>query len=156
MSYNTLAAAETMPAPRRAEPRTAAVPALSVVVPCYNEEAVLPELHRRLTAVCEEVVGHSFEIVLVDDGSGDRTRSIIEEMHEDDPRIVAVILSRNHGHQLALSAGLSEARGARILIIDADLQDPPELLPDMMRLMDAGYDVVYGQRRWREGETAFK
>lgn len=131
-------------------------PALSVVAPCYNEEGVLHELHQRLMAVCTGVVGSDFEIVLVDDGSKDKTRQLIAELSDQNPHVVGVFLSRNHGHQLALTAGLNVCRGERILIIDADLQDPPELLADMMTLMDDGADVVYGQRIAREGETAFK
>jgi dolichol-phosphate mannosyltransferase len=131
------------------------VPYLSVVVPCYNESEVLGELHDRLTAVCDGV-GRSYEIVLVNDGSKDRTWPLMAELAERDPSVVAVNLARNHGHQLALSAGLSLCRGERVLIIDADLQDPPELLPEMLRIMDGGVDVVYGQRRSREGETALK
>jgi polyisoprenyl-phosphate glycosyltransferase len=135
---------------------TAPTPKLSVVSPCYNEEGSLAELHRRLTKVCREEMGEDYEIVLVDDGSSDRTRSLLGELCRLDPHIVGVVLSRNHGHQLALSAGLQICRGQRILIIDADLQDPPELLRDMMRLMDDGADVVYGQRRERRGEPPFK
>ncbi len=131
------------------------VPYLSVVVPCYNEEQVLGELHRRLTAVCR-TLDRTYEIVLVDDGSKDRTWSLMEELASVDPHLVAVSLSRNHGHQLALTAGLHSCQGERILIIDADLQDPPELLPEMLARMDGGAEVVYGQRRAREGETAFK
>lgn len=131
-------------------------PALSVVSPCYNEEESLPQLHQRLSAVCEAAVGSDYEIVLVDDGSSDRTRAIMAEISSRDPHVVAVILSRNHGHQLALTAGLHICRGARILIIDADLQDPPELLDAMMARMDAGVDVVYGKRTERKGETLFK
>lgn len=130
-------------------------PDLSVVVPCYNEEDVLPELRRRLAAACE-AAGTSFEIVLVDDGSTDGTQAMIEGVVAEDPRYVGVFLSRNHGQQMALTAGLAQARGQRILILDADLQDPPELLPQMMAVMDEGHDVVYGQRRRREGETHFK
>jgi len=128
---------------------------VSVVVPCYNEEESLPELHRRVGAVCE-ALGLPYEIVLVDDGSRDATWRIIDDLAQLDPRVRGVKLARNHGHQLALTAGLAEARGARVLMIDADLQDPPELLPEMMRLMDQGYDVVYGRRIKREGETRFK
>jgi dolichol-phosphate mannosyltransferase len=135
---------------------TTPAPRLSVVSPCYNEEGSLSELHRRLSAACRGEVGEDYEIVLVDDGSADRTRSIIADLCGSDPRIVGVILSRNHGHQLALSAGLHVCRGQRILIIDADLQDPPELLGPMMKLMDEGADVVYGQRRVRRGEPPFK
>jgi dolichol-phosphate mannosyltransferase len=131
------------------------LPELSVVVPCYNEEDCLDELHRRLSEVCAATV-ERWEIVLVDDGSRDRTWSILERLARDDPHLVAVKLSRNHGHQLALTAGLSVARGDRVLIIDADLQDPPEALMEMMRIMDGGADVVYGQREHREGESWFK
>jgi len=130
-------------------------PALSVVAPCYDEEEVLPEFLRRVGAVLDAQGGTS-EIVLVDDGSHDRTWEIMAKASAADPRIVAVRLMRNHGHQLALTAGLNLCRGERILIIDADLQDPPELLPDMMALMDEGADVVYGQRRRRHGDSLVK
>jgi len=130
--------------------------ALSVVAPCYNESESLPELHRRVSQVCRDQVGDSYELVLINDGSADGTWSSIRSLAETDPHIVGVNLSRNYGHQLALSAGLSICRGRRILIIDSDLQDPPELLPQMMTLMDQGADVVYGQRENRLGETWFK
>ena len=134
--------------------------AISVVAPCFNEQEVLPEFLRRVCAVLDKMGGPA-EIVLVDDGSRDRTWEVMTAAAAADPRIVAVRLMRNHGHQLALTAGLSVCRGERILIIDADLQDPPELLPDMMALMDGadgkgGADVVYGQRRRRDGESLFK
>ena len=129
---------------------------LSVVVPCFNEEDNLGELWRRVTDVCKETCGHDYEFVLVDDGSKDKTWEIIQKLTEDDDNVVGVRLSRNHGHQLALSAGLENCSGKRILIIDADLQDPPELLPKMMEMMDTGIDVVYGQRKDRAGETFFK
>src|SRR5260370_34084063 len=129
---------------------------LSVVIPCYNEEAVIQELYRRVTRTCRSLVGDSYELLVVNDGSLDQTWPMLQALAHNDDRIVAVDLSRNYGHQLALSAGLSLARGERILVIDADLQDPPELLPEMMRLMDNGADVVYGQRLEREGETWFK
>ena len=132
------------------------VPTISVVVPCYNEEEVLLELHRRLSDVCVAVCGSDYELVFVNDGSRDRTWEIMCQIGEHDPHVVAVNLSRNHGHQLALSAGLTVAQGDRILILDADLQDPPELLGEMMSIMDQGYDVVYGQRTNRPGETKFK
>jgi glycosyltransferase involved in cell wall biosynthesis len=130
-------------------------PALSVVAPCYNEEGVLPEFVKRVGAVLDGV-GGTAEIVLVDDGSRDNTWAVMTAAAAQDPRVVGVRLMRNHGHQLALTAGLSVCRGERVMIIDADLQDPPELLPDMMALMDQGADVVYGQRRVREGESLFK
>ncbi len=130
-------------------------PAVSVVAPCFNEEDVLPLFLSRIGGVLDSLGGTS-ELVLVDDGSSDRTWEIIEKAAVEDPRVVGVRLMRNHGHQLALTAGLSVCRGERVLIIDADLQDPPELLPEMMALMDDGADVVYGQRRRREGDGMLK
>ena len=130
-------------------------PALSVVAPCFNEEGVLPEFVKRVGTVLDKV-GGTAEIVLVDDGSRDNTWAVMTAAAAQDPRVVGVRLMRNHGHQLALTAGLSVCRGERVMIIDADLQDPPELLPDMIALMDQGADVVYGQRRVREGESLFK
>ena len=128
---------------------------ISVVVPLYNEQENVRELYRRLVASLE-AIDMSFELVLVNDGSRDKIWEILQMLAHCDDRVVAVDLSRNHGHQLALSAGLSLARGDRILVIDADLQDPPEVLPHMMQLMDDGADVVYGQRVRRDGETWFK
>lgn len=130
--------------------------ALSVVVPCYNEEDGLAELCSRVTAVCHDCCGEDYELILVNDGSRDSSWSRMETLAQADPRIVAVNLSRNYGHQLALSAGLSLSCGKRVFILDADLQDPPELLGAMMARMDAGVDVVYGKRIKRDGETAFK
>lgn len=129
---------------------------LSAVVPCFNEEAVLEATHARLRAACAEVSCGSFEIVYVDDGSKDGTWSMLERLAQSDSHVVAIRLSRNFGHQIALTAGLEVCRGERILMIDADLQDPPELLTDMNALIDGGADVVYGQRTERKGETAFK
>ncbi len=131
-------------------------PYLSVVAPCYNEESCLPEFHRRTEAAARVVAGDDFEIVLVNDGSRDATWPVMQQLIEADPHVIAVNLSRNYGHQLALTAGLQVCRGERILIIDADLQDPPELVGEMMQRMDEGADVVYGHRRQRDGETRFK
>ena len=128
---------------------------LSVVIPCYNEAEVLPELHRRVSAVCRDVA-RDYELVLVNDGSIDDTWPVLVSLSADDPNMVCVNLSRNHGHQLALTAGLALCRGERIFILDADLQDPPELLPAMMAAIDNGADVAYGQREQRDGDTAFK
>jgi len=131
--------------------------ALSIVVPCFNEEACLAPLHERLSTAARNSVGEDYEIVLVNDGSSDKSWDLMRAMAAGDRHVVAVNLSRNHGHQLALTAGLDLCRGDMILIIDADLQDPPELLPDMVRTMrDQDADVVYGVRRSRSGETAFK
>lgn len=129
---------------------------LSVVVPCYNEEEGLTELYRRISAVCHKQVGDNYEFVLINDGSSDATWKCMRELSEIDKHIVAINLSRNHGHQLALAAGLQICRGERIFILDADLQDPPELLQKMMERMDDGCDVVFGQRIKREGEPVFK
>ena len=129
---------------------------LSIVVPCYNEEAVLDELVRRTIRVAEESFDADYELVLIDDGSRDRTVEMIEAFVASHPNIRGVILSRNHGHQRALSAGLAHSRGEIVLVLDADLQDPPELLPDMLTVLNNGADVVYGQRTKRQGESFAK
>lgn len=129
-------------------------PEVSVVVPCYNEEQVLRQTIGRLEAVCR-TAAKTHEIILVDDGSTDDTWSIIQEAAAD-RNVRGLRLSRNFGHQAALTAGLRAARGAEVFIIDADLQDPPELLPDMRSRLGEGYNVVYGQRLSRAGETWFK
>lgn len=131
-------------------------PAVSVVVPCFNEEANLPVLVERVRAVCEQAVSGSYELVLVNDGSKDRTWPVICQLADRFDYITGVNLSRNYGHQLALSAGLRICKGDAVLVLDADLQDPPELLPAMLEKMQQGYDVVYGQRMRRAGETVFK
>ncbi len=146
-----LRVAMPLPPDARARPR------LSIVAPCYNEEAGLEEFHRRMTAAAKDMAGSDYELILVNDGSGDRTWQIMRELAERDPQLVAVNLSRRHGHQRAMTAGLHSCRGDRVLTIDSDLQDPPELLGEMWRLMDrVEADVVYGQRRERQGETILK
>jgi dolichol-phosphate mannosyltransferase len=130
---------------------------LSIVVPCYNEEPCLDLLHERIGAAARSCVGADYEILLINDGSRDGSWPLMRQMAEHDSRVVAVNLSRNHGHQLALTAGLDICRGEKILIIDADLQDPPGLLPAMLETMAREKaDVVYGVRKSRAGETAFK
>ncbi len=129
---------------------------LSIAAPCFNEAQGLAELHRRVTEASRTTVGDDYEIVLVNDGSRDDTWKAMALLAMRDSHVVAVNLTRNYGHEVALTAALDHCRGERILIIDADLQDPPELLPQMMALMDGGADVVYGQRRRRLGETRFK
>jgi glycosyltransferase involved in cell wall biosynthesis len=131
-------------------------PALSIIVPCYDEQECLPVFMQRMTAAAEAEVGADFDIILVNDGSRDRTWSCIVAMTERYPGVLGVNLSRNHGHQLAVTAGLSLARGDQVMIIDADLQDPPELLTEMRQRMAQGYDVVYGRRRSRSRESQFK
>lgn len=133
------------------------MPELSIVVPCYNEEGCLTALHERLSAAARSAGVGDYEIVLVNDGSSDGTWSRMQQLAAEDPRVLGINLSRNHGHQLALTAGLDLCGGATILITDADLQDPPELLPAMLETMrQSRADVVYGVRKSRRGETAFK
>lgn len=129
---------------------------LSVVAPCYNEQEVLPEFSKRLIAAVHDANIDSFEVILVDDGSTDKTWQAIASLAAANKRIKAIKLSRNFGHQAALTAGLKKASGEYIFIIDSDLQDPPELLKEMISKAKSGFDVVYGQRRQRAGESFFK
>jgi len=128
---------------------------LSIVVPCHNEEAVVAATHERLVAAAAGT-GMDLEVVYVDDGSRDATLERLESIATRDKRAVVVELSRNFGQQAAMSAGIAQARGAAVVIIDADLQDPPEVIPEMVRAWRNGVDVAYGRRRSREGETRFK
>ncbi len=130
--------------------------ALSIVAPCYNEAAGLREFYRRAVNAATESVGCSYEFILVDDGSRDETWQVIEELAHRDHRVTGLRLTRNFGHQAAVTAGLAICAGERVLLIDSDLQDPPELLGAMMAAMDAGAHVVYGQRAGRQAETRFK
>jgi polyisoprenyl-phosphate glycosyltransferase len=123
---------------------------LSVVVPCYNEADGLDELYRRVTAICDDTIGSDYEIVLVNDGSRDATWTIMSLLVANDDRVVAINLTRNYGHQIALTAGLEHCCGERIFILDADLQDPPELLPEFLKYWEGGYEIVYGIRATRE------
>ena len=130
---------------------------LSIVVPCFNEEVSLPELVRRCCKSAISSVGDQYELILVDDGSTDGTWAAMKTQLEHCPNIVAIKLSRNYGHQIALTAGLAAVNGRVVLVIDADLQDPPELLTGMLKTMtDNAADVVYGQRKSRAGENWFK
>lgn len=129
---------------------------LSIVVPCYNEEAVIRDTHRRLTEVADSVPDMELELVYVDDGSQDGTLSILKELHGAGDNIRIVSLTRNFGHQAAISAGLEHASGEAVVLIDADLQDPPEIIPKMVERWKNGLDIVYGQREHREGEPRFK
>ena len=130
--------------------------ALSIVAPCYNEQEGLGEFVARMTEAAKAAAGENYELILVNDGSRDNTWACIRAITQTNPRILGVNLSRNHGHQLAVTAGLSLTRGDCILIIDADLQDPPELLPEMTARLKEGFDVVYGRRLTRAKESAFK
>jgi len=127
----------------------------SIVVPVYNEEEVVLETYKRLTEVMEKL-NESYEIIFVNDGSRDKTVPIISEICKSDKRIKLLDFSRNFGHQIAITAGMDFTQGDAIVIIDADLQDPPEVIPAMIEEWKKGYDVVYGKRIEREGETLFK
>jgi len=130
-------------------------PKFSIIVPIFNEEAVIAELCSRLKDTMAKLPGAS-EVVLVDDGSRDRSRDLIREVCASDPRFKLVGLSRNFGHQMAVTAGLEHASGDAVITMDADLQDPPELLPDMIAKWQEGFDVVYGVREDRSSDTRFK
>jgi glycosyltransferase involved in cell wall biosynthesis len=135
--------------------RTDASWTLSVVVPAYNEQDVLPEFHRRLSAVLDGIDGTA-EVVYVNDGSHDGTLDLMQGLRAADARVSVVDLSRNFGKEIALTAGLDHARGDAVVVIDADLQDPPELIPELVRWWREGFDVVYAKRTAREGETVLK
>ena len=130
-------------------------PELSVVLPVFNEIENLDELRARLTKVLD-TCGRTWEIVFVDDGSRDGSFEKMADFSRRDGRLRIVRFSRNFGHQMALTAGVDHARGRLVAVMDADLQDPPELLPEMLEKADEGFEVVYAQRTAREGETAFK
>jgi len=130
-------------------------PTISIVSPVYNEEEVLHELYRRVSAVMEQT-GETWELVLVNDGSHDRSAEVISELNALDERVRGLSFSRNFGFQIAATAGLDHARGDAVILTDADLQDPPEVYPAMIAKWREGYDVVYGVRTSREGETWFK
>lgn len=121
----------------------------------YNEEEVIEETYLRLKKVMDQI-GESYELVFVNDGSKDRSAQIISELAKSDENIRLIDFSRNFGHQIAVTAGLDYVQGQAIVIIDADLQDPPEVIPQMLAKWREGYDVVYGKRLKRQGETAFK
>ena len=129
---------------------------LSVVAPCMNEEDGLEAFYLRLINSIQMSGLNHYEIILIDDGSSDRTWDVIRYLNRRDSNVKGIQLSRNFGHQAALTAGLCEAKGEYIFIIDSDLQDPPELLVPMLEKMKSGFDVVYGQRKKRKGETVFK
>ncbi len=127
----------------------------SVVIPVYNEEDVVSRTYRRLSQVMAEL-GEDYELIFVNDGSSDNTAAIIQEIIRHDQRVELLEFSRNFGHQAAISAGMDHARGDAVIIIDGDLQDPPELIPEMIGKWREGFEVVYARRAKREGETFFK
>jgi len=130
-------------------------PVLSVLVPVYNEIEVLPEFHRRMTAVLRTCVD-TYEVVYVNDGSSDGSLQWLQQLCADDPDVALVDLSRNFGKEIAMAAGLDHVRGEAVVVIDADLQDPPELIPRLLEQWRAGFDNVYARRRQRDGETWLK
>lgn len=132
------------------------VPGLSLVVPCYNEEEVIGETVAQLRAFADSIPALNVELIFVDDGSRDHTRDYLRALAAQDSRIHIVGFARNFGHQIAVTAGLDAARGDAVVLIDADLQDPPSVIHDMIARWQEGYDVVYGVRTEREGESVFK
>jgi len=130
-------------------------PRYSIIVPVYNEEEVLPELYRRLTGAMDKL-GEPYDVLLINDGSQDRSAEMMRDLHRRDPRFKLVNFSRNFGHQVAISAGMDYASGDAVVIIDADLQDPPEVILDLIAKWKEGYEVVYAVRAKRKGESFFK
>ena len=132
-----------------------AQPIYSIVAPVFNEEETLPHFYERIVQVMERV-GEPFELVLINDGSRDGSYRVMQELHARDPRVGVIDFSRNFGHQIAISAGLDYARGKAVIVIDSDLQDPPEVIPTLIERWKLGAEVVYAQRATRQGETKFK
>jgi dolichol-phosphate mannosyltransferase len=131
------------------------MPKYSLIIPIYNEEETIPELYRRVSDVMDSL-DDSVELILINDGSGDRSLNLIRELQERDARVCYISFARNFGHQAAVTAGLNFARGQVIVVLDADLQDPPELIPSMINRWQDGYHVVYAQRTKRKKESWFK
>ena len=129
---------------------------ISVVVPMYYEEEVAKECYTRLKNVLEKIENYNYEIIFVNDGSKDKTLEILKNIAEENKNVKIISFSRNFGHQCAVTAGLRYVTGDAIVIIDADLQDPPELIPKMIKLWEEGNEVIYGKRKSREGESRFK
>ena len=129
---------------------------VSVVVPMYYEEEVAKECYDRLVENLKKMQNYEYEIIFVNDGSKDKTLEIIEEIANNDKNVKIISFSRNFGHQAAVTAGIKYVTGDAIVIIDADLQDPPELIPDMIKYWEEGNEVIYGKRKTRKGESAFK
>lgn len=129
---------------------------ISVIIPMYYEEEVAEECYKRMTFVLQNIENYDYEIICINDGSKDKTLTILENLAIRDKRLKVLSFSRNFGHQCAVTAGLKYVTGDAIVIIDADLQDPPELIPEMLKLWEAGNDVIYGKRKTRDGESVFK
>jgi dolichol-phosphate mannosyltransferase len=129
---------------------------VSVVIPMYNEEEVVKTSYIRIQKTLEKLQQSEYEIIFVNDGSKDQTLNILQEIAQENPKVKIISFSRNFGHQAAVTAGIKYVTGDGVIIIDADLQDPPELLPEMIALWEEGNEVIYGQRKSRKGESAFK
>ena len=129
---------------------------LTIMIPCYNEEESLPFLYERLTKLMDSIKNYEFEVLFINDGSKDKTLEIIKDLRKKDERFCYVNLSRNFGKEVAMMAGLDYAKGDAAIFIDADLQDPPELIPELIKYWEEGYDDVYAKRKSREGETFLK
>ena len=129
---------------------------ISVVIPMYYEEEVAQECYNRISKVLKDISNYEYEIIFVNDGSKDKTLEILEDIASKNGNVKVISFSRNFGHQCAVTAGLQYATGDAIVIIDADLQDPPELIPEMLKLWEEGNEVIYGKRKTREGESKFK
>jgi dolichol-phosphate mannosyltransferase len=130
-------------------------PSITIIAPIFNEKENIPELYRRVSTVMEST-GESWELIMVDDGSTDGSTDVIRELAQNDQHVRPVIFARNFGHQIAVTAGWDFSRGQAVVIIDADLQDPPEVIPELIAKWREGYEVVYATRTEREGETWFK
>lgn len=129
---------------------------VTLVIPMYYEEKVVEECYKRVKNNLEKLINYEHEIIFVNDGSKDKTLDLLEKIAENDKCVKIVSFSRNFGHQAAVTAGLQYVTGDAIVIMDADLQDPPELIPDMLKLWEEGNEVIYGKRKSRDGESAFK
>lgn len=129
---------------------------VSVVIPMYYEEEVANECYKKVSKILMSLENYDYEIIFINDGSKDKTLDILEDIAKKDEKVKVISFSRNFGHQAAVTAGLKEVTGDAIVIIDADLQDPPELIPDMLKLWEEGNEVIYGKRKVRKGESAFK
>lgn len=129
---------------------------ISIIVPAYNEEESIPYLEKRLVALMDNMKNYEFEVLFVNDGSKDKTLELIKELRERDERFCYVNFSRNFGKEVAMIAGLDYATGDAVILIDADLQDPPELIPELVKYWEQGYDDVYAKRKSRKGETFLK
>ena len=129
---------------------------ISIIIPAYNEEESIPKLYERLNKIINTISNYEFEVLFINDGSKDKTLELIKKIREEDERICYVNFSRNFGKEIALLAGIDYAKGDAVIFLDADLQDPPELIPELIKYWEEGYDDVYARRKSRKGETWFK